>query len=172
MSARAKLSNLRISPRKVRMVAELIRRRSVVEAENILRFTVKKAALPFLKLLNSAVANAKSGSQMDKDNLYIQKVLVDEGPKMKRWLPRARGKADEIQKKTSHITIVLNEIVERKSLTAKRKTGEEVEKSEKGKMTSGGKKTKHRRIKRGKGRSWTKPGQTKKQKKIFRKITF
>jgi len=110
MPVTAKLRNLRIAPRKVRMVADLIRRKPVVEAENILKFTVKRAAPAFLKLLNSAVANAKNNFKMEKDNLYIQRILVDEGPKMKRWLPRARGKADEIQKKTSHITIILDEI--------------------------------------------------------------
>ncbi|MCD6148830.1 50S ribosomal protein L22 [bacterium] len=110
MPVRAKLRNLRIAPRKVRMVADLIRRKPVVEAENILKFTVKRAAPVILKLLNSAVANAKNNFKMEKDNLYIQRILVDEGPKMKRWLPRARGKADEIQKKTSHITIILDEI--------------------------------------------------------------
>ena len=118
MPVTAKLRNLRIAPRKVRMVADLIRRKPVVEAENILKFTVKKAAPAFLKLLNSAIANAKNGFDMKKENLYIQKVLVDEGPKMKRWLPRARGKADEIQKKTSHITIILDEI-ERKEIERK-----------------------------------------------------
>ena len=110
MPVTAKLRNLRIAPRKVRMVADLIRRKPVVEAENILKFTVKRAAPAFLKLLNSAVANAKNNFKMEKDNLYIQRIWVDEGPKMKRWLPRARGKADEIQKKTSHITIILDEI--------------------------------------------------------------
>jgi len=110
MPVTAKLRNLRIAPRKVRMVADLIRRKPVVEAENILKFTVKRAAPVILKLLNSAVANAKNNFKMEKDNLYIQRILVDEGPKMKRWLPRARGKADEIQKKTSHITIILDEI--------------------------------------------------------------
>ena len=110
MPVRAKLRNLRIAPRKVRMVADLIRRKPVVEAENILKFTVKRAAPVILKLLNSAVANAKNNFKMEKENLYIQRIWVDEGPKMKRWLPRARGKADEIQKKTSHITIILDEI--------------------------------------------------------------
>jgi len=110
MPVRARLRNLRIAPRKVRMVADLIRRKPVVEAENILKFTVKRAAPVILKLLNSAVANAKNNFKMEKENLYIQRIWVDEGPKMKRWLPRARGKADEIQKKTSHITIILDEI--------------------------------------------------------------
>lgn len=174
MPARAKLRYLRIAPRKVRMVAELIRRKSVVEAENILRFTVKKSARPFLKLLNSAVANAKSGFQMDKENLYIQKVLVDEGPKMKRWLPRARGKADEIQKKTSHITIVLDEIEERKDLRVGRKPEKETENKAKGKTDQRTKKPSgKRRKKASKIDLGSKLGTDKrKQKKVFRKITF
>jgi large subunit ribosomal protein L22 len=88
----------------------MLRGRSVEEAQNILNFTVKKATLPVLKLLRSAVANAKNNFHIEKENLYISKVLVNEGPKLKRWIARARGKADEIQKKTSHITIVLGEI--------------------------------------------------------------
>jgi len=106
----AKLRHLRIAPRKVRLVADLIRGKRIEEAQNILNFTIKKAALPLLKLLRSAVANAKNNFQLDESNLYIVKVLVDEGPKYKRWRARARGRADEIQKKTSHITVVLDKI--------------------------------------------------------------
>jgi len=106
----AKLKYLRIAPRKVRLVADLIRGKSVEESQNILTFTKKRAALPLLKLLKSAVANAENNFQLDKKNLYIPKILVDEGPKLKRMMPRSRGQANEIQKKTSHITIVLDEI--------------------------------------------------------------
>jgi large subunit ribosomal protein L22 len=108
MPITAKLRYLRIAPRKVRLVADLIRGRSVGEAENILSFTTKKASLPLLKLLKSAVANAKNNFQLAKENLYISQILVDEGPKLKRWMARARGRADEIQKKTSHITLCLD----------------------------------------------------------------
>lgn len=107
MEISAKLSNLRIAPRKVRLVVDMIRGKKVEEAESILRFTVKKGVLPVLKLLNQGVANAKNTFQAEKSDLFIQKITVDEGPKYKRWRPRSRGQAYEIQKKTSHITIVL-----------------------------------------------------------------
>jgi len=124
----AKLRYLRIAPRKVRLAADLIRGKSVEEAEELLLFTVKRVSLPMLKLLKSAVANAKNNFQLDESNLYIQKILVDEGPKYKRWMPQARGQAYEIQKKTSHITIVLEETAKKAKRNAKRKKVESVEK--------------------------------------------
>ena len=109
MSVTAKLRYLRIAPRKVRLVADLIREKSVEEAQTILSFTTKKAAKVLLKLLKQAIANAKTNFQLEEKNLYISKILVDEGPKYKRWRARARGSANQIQKKTSHVTIVLDE---------------------------------------------------------------
>jgi len=109
----AKLNYLRISSRKVRLVADLIRGKSVGEAQSILSFTVKAPAQPVLKLLKSAVNSAKNNFQLEESNLYISKITVDEGPKFKRFFPRARGQAYEIQKKTSHITIVLDEVVKK-----------------------------------------------------------
>ena len=109
MVVTAKLRYLRIAPRKVRLVADLLRGKSVEEAQNILNFTQKRVALPILKLLKQGISNAKNNFQMEEKNLYISKVLVDEGPKLKRVRPRARGHADEIQKKTSHINLVLEE---------------------------------------------------------------
>lgn len=110
MAVTAKLRYLRIAPRKVRLVADLIRKKKVEEAQIILNFTIKRAALPLLKLLNSAVANARNSIQLEAKNLYISKITVDEGSKYKRWMPRARGVAYPIQKKTSHVTLVLEEI--------------------------------------------------------------
>ena len=110
MAVTAKLRYLRIAPRKVRLVADLIRKKKIEEAQTILNFTIRKAALPLLKLLNSAVANARNSFQLEAKNLYISKITVDEGPKYKRWMPRARGMAYPIQKKTSHIILVLDEI--------------------------------------------------------------
>lgn len=107
MVVTAKLRRLRIAPRKVRLVADLIRGKTVEEAQTALRFTVKRAAAPLLKLLNSVAVSAKQ-KNLDPANLYIAKITVDEGPKFKRWQARARGQASEIQKKTSHITIVLD----------------------------------------------------------------
>lgn len=114
----AKLRNLHIAPRKVRLVAELLKGKSAEEAGALLNFTVKRAAGPILKLLQSAIANAKNNFQLDPNNLYISKITVDEGPKMKRWMPRARGSASTIEKKTSHVYLVLDEID--KSLSAVR----------------------------------------------------
>jgi len=106
---KSSLKYLRIAPRKVRLVSDLIRGKSVKEAESILNFTRKRAALPILKLLKSAISNAKHNFKLDENKLYISKITVDEGPKMKKIFPRARGRADIIQKKTSHITLVLKE---------------------------------------------------------------
>lgn len=105
----ARLRYLRIAPRKVRLVADLIRGKPVREAETILRFQIKRGAEPVRKLLQSALANAKNNFKISEENLFISKITVDEGPKLKRWRPRARGRASPIQKKTSHITLVLEE---------------------------------------------------------------
>ena len=110
MSTVAKLKHLGIAPRKVRLVIDLIRGKKASEAKAILTFTVKRAAEPVLKLLNSAVSNAKQTKGLSEANLYISKITVDEGRKQKRWRPRARGQAYQIQKKSSHVTIILNEI--------------------------------------------------------------
>jgi len=107
--ATAKLRHLRIAPRKVRLVADLIRMMNVKEALAILHVTPKKAAKPVYKLLASAVANAKNNQDMDENKLYISKITVDEGPKMKRFRPRAMGRAYQILKRTSHINIELKE---------------------------------------------------------------
>jgi len=114
MEVCARLRYLRIAPRKVRLVADLIRGKKTEEAQTILHFTKKRAGLPLLKLLKSATASALHDFRLEESNLYISKILVDEGPKLKRWRPRARGRAFEIQKKTSHITIVLEEIEKKK----------------------------------------------------------
>ena len=110
MEVKTQLRYLRVTPRKVRLVADLIRSKSVKEAENILNFTQKGVALPLLKLLKQAIANAKNNFNLDENNLYISKILVNEGPKLKRIFPRARGRADIIQKKTSHVILILDEI--------------------------------------------------------------
>jgi len=106
----AKLRNLRIAPRKVRLVSDLIRGKSIENAQSILSFTTQKSAPVLLKLLKQAIANARNNLKLDETNLYISKITVDEGPKLKRWMPRARGVTYPIQKKTSHVLIVLDEI--------------------------------------------------------------
>ena len=116
----------------------MIRRKKVDDAKSLLNFSVKNANRPMLKLLDQAVANAKNNFQLDPSNLFISKIMVDEGPKYKRFQPRARGQAYEIQKKTSHILLVLDEVVksakplERKEISAKEtEKKEEIFKSEK-----------------------------------------
>jgi large subunit ribosomal protein L22 len=109
MISTAKLKYLRIAPRKVRLIADLIRGERADNAQNILNFSYKKGILPILKLLNQAIVNAKnSNPKIDEKSLYISKISVDEGPRLKRTLPRSRGRADIIHKKTSHIIIILD----------------------------------------------------------------
>lgn len=105
----AKLKHLRISPRKVRLVADLIRGLTVEEAEKQLRFSTKKASVPILKLLNSAVANANQEDNLTKETLYIAKIIVEAGRTLKRWRPRAMGRATQIMKRTSHIILSLDQ---------------------------------------------------------------
>ena len=105
---KASATHIRISPRKVRMVVDTVRGKSVSQALSILGFTRKKAALPVQKLLKSAVANAAENNGIsDVDTLVIDRIMVDEGPTLKRYMPRARGRATPIRKRTSHIRIIL-----------------------------------------------------------------
>lgn len=106
---KAKLNNLRTAPRKTRLVAGLIRNKNFREAERILKFTYKKTAEPFLKLLKSAAANGKNNFNLQEDNLYVKELRVDEGRTLKRHMPRARGRASRINKRTSRITLILSE---------------------------------------------------------------
>jgi len=109
MEIKVKLSNFRTSPRKVRQVIDLVRGKSAQEAQSILLFTVNKSSPIVLKLLNSAIATAKNDLHLDESNLYISKITVDEGPKLKRWHPMSRGRAYPIIKRSSHIVLVLSE---------------------------------------------------------------
>jgi len=110
MSVTVKLKHLRIAPRKARLIADLIRGRNAQEAQKLLEFVTKKPAQPIKKLLNSGIAAAKNQKKsMESKNLYISKILVDEGPALKRWRAVSRGRAARIMKRTSHITLVLSE---------------------------------------------------------------
>ena len=109
MEVRARLRFVRVAPRKARLVADLIRGKGSEEALNILTFTKKAAARILIKLLKSAVANATQKKTVDIDRLFIKKIVVDQGPTMKRFQPRALGRATMIRKRTSHITLVLDE---------------------------------------------------------------
>ncbi len=125
MEVKASLKYLRISPRKVRLVANLIKRLPVTKAESQLKYITKRSAKPILQLLSSAIANAEHNFHLEKDNLYIAGIRVDGGPVLKRWRARARGTAYPILKRSSHIFITLKEITP--SSGKKRKQEEKAE---------------------------------------------
>ena len=110
-TATARLMHARITPRKARVIANLIRSKDVTTAINSLRFLQKAGATMFFKLLVSAVANAENKGDVDVDKLVVSSVMVDQGPKLKRWRPRAMGRATRVEKKTSHIKLEIAEKV-------------------------------------------------------------
>ena len=110
MEAKANAKFVRISPRKVGVVLDLIRGKDVRYAEAVLKHTPKAACEPLLKLLKSAMANAENNHNMDVSKLYVASCSVSQGPTLKRIRPRAQGRAYRINKKTSHITLVLKEM--------------------------------------------------------------
>ena len=109
MEAKAVAKYVRIAPRKVRVVMDLIRGKSVADAFAILKFTPKVGAEAIEKVLKSAVANAENNFDMNVDNLYVSSCFVDQGPTMKRIHPRSRGQAFKILKRSSHITVAVEE---------------------------------------------------------------
>lgn len=109
MQAKAVAKHVRIAPRKARLVIDLIRGKEVGEAIAILRHTPKAASPIIEKVLNSAVANAEHNYEMDADDLVISEAFVNEGVTLKRFRPRAQGRATRINKRTSHITVVVSE---------------------------------------------------------------
>ncbi len=109
MEAKAVAKYVRIAPRKVRVVMDLIRGKNVAEAFAILKFTPKVGAEVIEKVLKSAVANAENNFDMNVDKLYVSSAFVDQGPTLKRIHPRSRGQAFSILKRTSHVTVVVTE---------------------------------------------------------------
>lgn len=109
MEARAIAKYVRISPRKVNIVLSLIRGKNVKEALAILKFTPKAASEIVIKIVKSAAANAENNHEMNPDNLYIAESYANQGPTLKRFQPHAQGRAFRINKRTSHITVVLKE---------------------------------------------------------------
>ena len=109
MATIAKLRQARITPQKARLVADQIRGLPVDKAINLLTFSNKKAAGLIKKVLESAIANAEHNDGADVDELKVKTIMVDEGPIMKRFMPRARGRANQIFKRTSHVTIIVEE---------------------------------------------------------------
>ncbi len=135
MKVRAFLKNYRVSPRKVRLLTTLVKGLPVEEAIVQLDQSAKNASLQVRKLVQSALANAENNFGLDRKNLYVFDMRVDEGPTMKRWMPRAFGRATEIHKRTSRVNIVLEEFVEgagrktKEQLAADRKKRQGEEKS-------------------------------------------
>ncbi len=109
MEAKAVGKQIRIAPRKARLVIDLIRGKEVGYAFAVLKNTQRAASPIIEKVLKSAVANAEHNYDMDTDNLYVEKAFVDEGATLKRFRPRAKGSASKINKRTSHITIIVSE---------------------------------------------------------------
>jgi ribosomal protein L22 len=109
MTVRAQAKWVRMSARKARLVLEHIRGRTVPEARTILAFTPRAAATEIDKVLRSAVANAEANHGLDGDDLLVHEAYADEGPTLKRWKPRARGRVNRIRKRTCHVTLVLAE---------------------------------------------------------------
>ena len=112
MRVRAQAKWVRTSARKARLVLDLIRGRSVPEARTILAFTTRAVATDIDKVLRSAVANAEANHGLDGDELVVEGAFADEGPTLKRWKPRARGRVNRIRKRTCHVTLVLAEVPE------------------------------------------------------------
>lgn len=134
----AKLNHLHIAPRKVRLIADGIRGLRVNEAEAQLMFRPQRSSGPLLKLLRSAVANAKNNDKLNPDKLIVKTIFVDQGPVMKRFLPRSMGRATPLLKRTSHVTIILEEgltaVAPRFNINVSKKIKTSKEKSKKAKL--------------------------------------
>lgn len=122
MKVRAQAKWVRTSARKARLVLDHIRGRSVPEARTILAFTPRAAATDIEKVLRSAVANAEANHGLDGDDLMVEAAYADEGPTLKRWKPRARGRVNRIRKRTCHVTLVLSEKPEATTPKRRRRT--------------------------------------------------
>ncbi|MEA2109237.1 MAG: 50S ribosomal protein L22 [Pseudomonadota bacterium] len=109
MQVRARLRHYRVAPRKARLLTDMISGMDIARAVDTLRFARKKSAPVIMKLLQSAVANADQQGNIDVDALYVRQAFVDEGPTLRRFRPRAMGRATRIRKRTSHITVVLDD---------------------------------------------------------------
>ncbi len=124
MEVRAQAKYIRMSPRKVRLVANMIKGLKVDEALVQLQFNKKAAGLPVAKLVKSAISNAEENNKLRRDNLFVKDITVDGGPVLKRWMPKAFGRATTIRKKMSHITLVLGELVPTATTAKKEKAAD------------------------------------------------
>lgn len=139
MQTTAKLNRLRVAPRKVRLLIDMVRGKHVEDAILQLKLSKKSAAIPVRKLIESAIANATHNHKMKKETLVVKTAFVDEGMTLKRWMPRAFGRATPIRKRTSHVTIVLEGSVEeetKKKETKKTAPKADVKKETKKKETT------------------------------------
>ena len=109
METRAVARFVRISPQKIRLIMDQVRGKKVEEALHMLSFAPQRGAGILKKLVNSAVANAEQNPDVDVDSLYLKRLFADQGPSLKRWRPRALGRATKILKKSSHLTVILDE---------------------------------------------------------------
>ena len=109
MQARAEAKHMRISPRKMKPIADLVRGKNVKDAQNILKFTPRKGAEIFLKVLNSAVANAENNHHMDVDSLIVKEIYANQGPTLKRWNAGSMGRANPVLRRSSHVGVVVAE---------------------------------------------------------------
>lgn len=130
MKVKATLKNLRIAPRKTKLVVDMIKGLETKDAINQLGIIIKRSSPQIKTLLESAIANAENNFGLDRNNLYISDARAEAGPTLKRWMPRAFGRAGKILKRTSNITLTLDEIVEGKG----RKTKEQMEEEKKKRM--------------------------------------
>lgn len=133
MQVTAQLNNFRISPRKVRLATEMIKGQDVSDALVQLNNLVKRSSPDIEKLMRSAIANAENNFGLDRDNLYIIDIQVGEGHRMKRWLPRAFGRASQLIKRTSRVTITLSERIEGKNRKSKEQMAKEKKEREENK---------------------------------------
>lgn len=120
MEIKAKANHVKMSPRKIRLVVDVIRGMEANKALDQLRFAKKLAAKPIIKLVASAIANAVNNFELDKDNLFVKEIRVDDGPTVYRWMPRAHGRATPLRKRTSHVTLALGEIKDSGTKKAKK----------------------------------------------------
>lgn len=128
MEVKVQLRQLRIAPRKVKLIANLVRGLSVTKAEHQLRYTKRAAGLPVLKLLMSGVAAAEQQYKVGKAQLYLKSITVGDGITLKRWMPRAQGRATPIRKRASHVVIVLTDkpVVKKTKKTTKKSAAKTV----------------------------------------------
>ena len=169
MKVSAKLNNLRIAPRKTRLVGNLVKGLDVQEALNQLEVNVRSTCPHLKKLLKSAIANGENNFGIDRDNMYILDVVVEAGPSLKRWMPKAYGRAGKILKRTSKIELILEERIEGKG----RKSREQMEKEKKKRLEDKKKEQKEMEEKEkatlgGKEKAETQNRQTERAKEIIK----